>query len=121
MDYKNLIPAPIDDKNITTDWIEEIFDGQCAVSNGKSYLGYINGHAVKCDIVGNSLHWEFIYTEWGDVSQSNIDIPMKMLKNRLKAKDELDEENRIHVTYMIGGKTCNNRILTQSFYWNNED
>jgi len=117
MDYNNLIPAPIDGKNITTDWIEEIFDGQCSTSNGKTYLGFVKDLPIRCDIIENALCWQFLVpTDWW---HRDVVIPaMEELTKRLQVKDDADEGHRIHVRYRKSG---NDTILWQEFYWNNND
>lgn len=116
MDYKNLIPAPIDGKNIMTDWIEEMFDFQCATSNGKIYLGFVQDLPIRCDIIGNELWWRFLtptafYCE-------ELAPAMEELTKRLQTKDEADEEHRICVRYRKSG---DGTLLWQTFYWNNND
>lgn len=113
MDNKNLIPAYIDDKNITTDWIEEIFDGQCATSNGKIYLGFVKNRPIRCDIIGYQLWWRFLNNSASDCAPA-----MHELIERLKAKDDLDEEHRIYTQYR---RSDSKTTLWQSFYWNNND
>lgn len=113
MDYKNLIPAPIDDKNIMTDWIEEIFDFDCAASNGETYLGFVEGKPIRCDIIGYQLWWRFL-----DNSASDCAPAMHELIERLKDKDEADEKHRIYTEYQ---RSDSGTALWQSFYWNNND
>lgn len=113
MDNNNLIPAYIDDKNITTDWIEEIFDGQCATSNGKIYLGFVKNRPIRCDIIGYQLWWRFLNNSASDCAPA-----MHELIERLKAKDDLDEEHRIYTQYR---RSESGTTLWQSFFWNNND
>ena len=117
MDYKNLIPAPIDGKNMTTDWIEEIFDFDCAVTNCKGqYLGYISEVAFQCNIRNNELHWSCI---------DGFTSPHREYKE--KALDELrerleqcfDGNDRIIVEYRR--YTDGFYTLVSAFYWANED
>ena len=117
MDYKNLIPAPIDDKNITTDWIEEIFDFDCAASNGKTYLGFINGLPIKADIKDHQIYWSLLSSHVCFESPSEEEVK-DMIAERNKRLRYLDDNKRIHVDYryMHGGTT-----LVQSFYWSNND
>lgn len=117
MDNNNLIPAPIDDKNITTDWIEEIFDGQCCCQNNGTYIGFIKGLPIKADIKDNQIYWSRLSSHICFESTSEEEVK-GMITERNKRLKYLDDNKRIHVDYryMHGGTT-----LIQSFFWNNND
>ena len=48
-----LIPAPIDEKNITSDWIYEMFDLGDVVEDNGYYLGFVNHVPLTCMVRGN--------------------------------------------------------------------
>lgn len=57
---KKLIPAPLDGKNVTTDWMEEIFDGYNYVPcerDGMILTGFVANRPVTCYISDNMLFW----------------------------------------------------------------
>lgn len=114
METRKLIPAPIDGKNITTDWIEEVFDYQSAVCNKSCYLGFVNDYPCKCVIIDNKLYWSFVitYTICTDADMHNA---MRELIKRLK---EIDKDNDgITTDYYEMSRSQ----LVQSFYFVDED
>lgn len=116
MDYKNLIPAPIDDKNITTDWIEEIFDDQSALRSKHGFMGFIAGVGVVCYIKGNKLQWMLIHGGYYE-SENDRRKALDTLYKRLQEKDKDNEEYDITTEYYRIGLIG----LSQSFYWSNND
>ena len=116
MDNKNLIPAPIDDKNITTDWIEEIFDDQSALRSKHGFMGFIAGVGVVCYIKGNKLQWMLIHGGYYE-SEGDMRKALDTLYKRLQEKDKDNEEYDITTEYYRIGLIG----LNQSFYWNNND
>ena len=95
--FKNgerLIPAPIDEKNITSDWIEDIFDNCCFGGKGNNiYVGFIKDCVVLCEYHGNVINW-------------------KVESECFNGKDE--RENAFNE---LKKRPC----LTQSFFFKDED
>lgn len=57
---KKLIPAPLDGKNVTRDWICEIFDNYDCILGGKHdeiYSGFVSERPTNCYIYGNQVYW----------------------------------------------------------------
>lgn len=110
MEKKGLMPAPIDNKNVDTDWIETIFDNQsCVWGENKSAVGYINGEPVIAAWDGNLLLWQFpLITSLED--SSHLDV----LKDRLNAAH--DPNGDLIETFAVTGN-----LLMQKFYWKNEN
>lgn len=54
------INAPIDNKNVTTDWIEYIFDHQNAVQYDNQMLGFIEGQPVYAYWYNNTIMWKCV-------------------------------------------------------------
>ena len=52
------IPAPIDGKNVSTDWIDAVFDGMNYVSNGCQMAGYVKDSLVSCSWHDNRIEWK---------------------------------------------------------------
>lgn len=48
---KQYTPAPFDEKNLSTDWIEELFDDNNCVQDARKAVGFFEGHALE-------VHWQ---------------------------------------------------------------
>ncbi len=107
---KELIPAPIDNKNVVQDWIEEIFDYQtCIWGEKKSAIGYVHGQPVIAAWYKNILLWKF--TEEKEIENSDH---LAELRNRLNNAHD-PNGNLIEEFKVIGN------ILMQKFYWKDEE
>ena len=104
-----MIPAPIDEKNVTSDWIEDVFDGSNCVCNDNTLLGFIKDCPVIAAYYNNVIVWKFI----NESSEKTFDGLLE-LKKRL---DEYDKENHelVTVAKVIGS------ILIQRFYFTNDN
>lgn len=60
MAKEKLIPAPLDGQNVTTDWIEEMFDDQSALYGKHKILGFMAGAAMQASWSGNMLKWKVL-------------------------------------------------------------
>lgn len=60
MDEKKLIPAPLDEKSVTTDWIEAMFDEQSALYGKHQMLGFMAGAVMQASWSGNKLKWKVL-------------------------------------------------------------
>lgn len=77
---KKLIPAPIDNKNVMKDWIEEIFDGGNCIPNGNGMMtGFVNNDVCSCWFINNLLFWE-ISREFQRNGGESYDILIKRLR-----------------------------------------
>lgn len=80
---KDLIPAPIDGKNVMRDWIEEIFDGcDCTFDGKNQHTGFVKGSACSCIYLNNNLFWQLHQNFCRDASSS-----YEELVRRLKEHD----------------------------------
>jgi len=72
-----LIPAPLDEKNVTTDWIEELFDEQSALYSKNKRLGFMAGATMQASWSGNVLKWKVLdgdrYTAINRLRERNRD------------------------------------------------
>lgn len=98
---KELIPAPIDEKNVSSDWIEDIFDNNLGIGCGKSAVGYIANLPVYVAWNSNYVVWKIIIG--GDELLDEIE-------RRLAAYEE-DDSNLMSKRKKIG------TIILQTFYW----
>ena len=105
---KRLVPAPIDEKNVTTDWIENIFDCQSCVYGKGAAVGFINDKPVFAKWSANVILWQFP-NEVSILKTEELDV----LQKRLKAYDDANED-LLHEYNVIGD------ILVQKFYWKSE-
>lgn len=100
------IPAPLDDKNVMTDWIEDVFE----FGSGLFHMGQWVGFVLSCPILAtwhdNVLTWSFIR---GDIKTAQSE-----LIKRLKVYE--DENVELFTKIEIVGND-----VVQSFYWRNED
>ena len=55
---EKLIPAPLDEKNVTTDWIEEVFDDCNCTRNGSVYTGFVKDSVCSCLVGRNTIIWK---------------------------------------------------------------
>ena len=99
------IKAPFDGKNVTTDWIEDVFDNQtCLFGNKKNAIGFINGEAVLVAWSDNILLWKF--TEQPCIDSGNLAV----LKDRLSRFADTDS-NLVDESKVIAN------IYYQQFYF----
>lgn len=100
---KKLIPAPLDGKNVTRDWICEIFDNYDCILGGKRdeiYTGFVDSRPTTCIVNGNTILWHInkwycsVYT-LKEVYENLIkrlkehDTPPLVVKYDTSMKDEL--------------------------------
>ena len=93
---EKLIPAPLDEKNLTTDWIEEVFDDyrcSCGGKRNNLYTGIVEDCPVSCLITCNRVMWH-VDPHIGGVP--NAGHAYRSLINRIK--DLFDEAS-------FGGRT----------------
>lgn len=82
-----LIPAPIDGKNVMTDWIEEIFDEHSCIVGGKQgeiRMGFVDNRPVTCFVSGNAIFWHI--NKW----MCGIFVLQKAYRNLIKRLREHD-------------------------------
>lgn len=106
MEEKKLIPAPIDNKNVMQDWIEEIFDYQTCIWGEKNRaIGFIHEQPVLATWGGNTLLWKF--TEESTIEDSDH---LAVLRDRLN--DAHDPNGDLLEKFKVIGN-----VLVQQFYW----
>lgn len=100
--YNVFTPAPLDDKNVMTDWIEEVFDWQSGLYHKNQCVGFIFNCPVLATWHDNVLTWHFISEEF-KTAQS-------VLCERLKEKEDVNSElfSQLEIVY---------RDVKQYFYW----
>ena len=108
------IKALINGKDVTTDWIEEIFD-DCTVGgyNADIYVGFICNVPIVCKVNESYLTWEILsYYNNTDEFIATYDELISRLKKR-DAEDENICSEINDITYEI----CDNSVIEQVFYF----
>lgn len=116
MKKRRLIPAPLDEKNVTTDWIEELFDDQSALYARHKRLGFIAGVAVQASWEGNVLTWK--------VLGGDGEAAVKKLRERYDERYPEKESPFIIRRWMTYKRTYESRTLESYkmvFYWKPEN
>lgn len=92
-----LIPANLDEKNVTTDWIDGIFDNYDRLvggKDGKIYVGFVKGRPTTCFVDANMVLWSISKFHCGVFNNKSA---LNDLILRLKAAD--DDESDLVVKY----------------------
>ena len=106
----NLIPAPVDDKNVSTDWIEDIFDDCAGVLLYHTYVGVIAERLVTVQWDSNTITWQVIPNDGLNFGDAYF-----LLNERLTKYDNDDE--RLLVEY----DRSRPATIIQRFYWKEEE
>lgn len=108
---QKLIPAPLDEKNVTTDWIEDIFDdyqyAECSSRNAA--VGFINKCPVYVNWHDNAIFWRVI-----ENNINNYDETLEIIKIRLKEFE--DPQSGLVSNIQSWGSNC----IVQKFYFVDE-
>lgn len=113
------IPAPIDEKNVTSDWIEMIFDDYnctCGGHKDKSYVGFVNKCVVLARIQNNALWWNIMPEQY---TESDVQETYNILLERLKEYDSTDDSTNLYCEYW--DRLKHDGCLVQEFYFKNDD
>ena len=109
------IIAPIDEKNVCSDWIEGVFDYNCGYTEKRSthkYCGYFGRGEVlvECSYTfgNNTLKW-VIYS-----NGEKLEDTKKELLSTLK---EIDKESET----LLCEYQSEENVIYQSFYWNDDE
>lgn len=108
---QKLSPAFINKKDVTTDWIEEIFDDAECMHIGHTFIGFVQDAACSCYITENCVCW-YINNKCG----GNEFIAYSSLLERLQKRDT--DTSSLVVKYDCRPKDFS---ITQSFYFVKEE
>jgi len=102
--------APIDGKNVGTDWIDDIFDYSMCTETCKHSLtkvcGFVNGELVECTYnLGNNVICWYIYASYAVLNDTKDEL-LKRLSKYEHDDNDLYSEMEILETSVI-----------QRFYW----
>lgn len=122
---KKLIPANIDEKNVTSDWIFDVIfiNGDntlfLPVHKGNSYIGLYNHRLVNAmwKHTENRVTFEFVDTLMNKHTPQDEILLMNYLQNDLIDQSQYDgEDSRLIVKVqkeMVGGTT----LILCDFFW----
>ena len=121
INVSKLIPAPIDGKNISIDWVEEtLFSYNADIVYHNEYKAVINKSPVYAFITGNSITILTYDTKGNRLKHVRDDVVYLLTGDNMPFKDSkmqyIDEEERIIIRF---SKLHYGLIV--SFYWNVED
>ena len=121
INVSKLIPAPIDGKNISIEWLEEaLFSYNADIVSHNEYKALINKSPVYAFITGNSITILTNDTTGNRLKQVRDDVVSLLTGDNIPFKDYamqyIDEEERIIIRF---SKLHYGLIV--SFYWNVED
>ena len=102
---KKLNPAPIDNKNVMEDWINDVFDNGDYTKDRKRIIGFIDHSPAMASWHDNVLIWTFYEEGWLDRQNS-----IEELRRRLAEKED---PNSILYSLITGDE----HGLVQKFYW----
>jgi len=102
---RGLTRARIDEKNVTTDWVEDVFD--TCVRHGDLIVGIIDGEAVVCEFDRTSIWWRVPLT---DHVCDKLEKILDVLTERLEAYDT-KEGNLMSVLWL------GHSDILQTFYF----
>ena len=94
IDANSLVPAPIDNKNVMLDWLEEnMFDDGSYAFSGNTYLGFIAGVPVMATVKDNIVELKCIPQPYRSTDKLD-DFGNAVIKN-------LTEDECHLTTYMV--------------------
>jgi hypothetical protein len=97
------IAAPIDEKNVSTDWIEDVFNS--CVRCDKQFVGFIDDAPVYVSWERNHLSWRCV-----EVFGFDTEKTIKEIKTRL-SEFENPNSDLFSEMYVVG------HCVVQSFYF----
>jgi hypothetical protein len=102
------IAAPIDGKNVSIDWIDEIFDGCFCTMCGRQAVGFVLENPVY-------VYWENNQIFWKPVDGLSAKKTITEIKDRLKYLED-NQNDLFSEIYVV-----NDTYISQLFYWRVED
>lgn len=132
IDTRNLIPAPLDDKNILVESImNNLFDDEGYTFDKNEYMGFVGGWPTYAEHHGNFMRLRFVKPE------SDVDTIVKWASAVIKhltlgdGKDVHSDGGITKVQYIddfecwgtpyIMTFTLSDDIITVTFHWDAED
>ena len=109
---ENLIPALLDEKDVTTDWIESVFDDWHLAYGIHRVVGFVSGCLVSSKWYGNTVEWLVLKETGGDCASAFL-----ILEERLKAFESEEQNVYSEIEHEGEGRYC----IFQQFYFRGEE
>ena len=107
---KKLIPAPLDEKNVMTDWIGEIFDDyDCTYDGKRTYTGFVKGSVCSCMYHNNHIIWQI---------NQHFSVDAKLSYEELIKRLKEHDTPPLVIKYDTSMKK--ELFLLQKFYWEDD-
>lgn len=127
IDVKKLAEAPIDDKNVMSDWlVDTLFDEQEYTGYGHEYMGFVGGFPTYMTYQENEVKLRFLKRPLSDEEMIvwNSSIVEKLTGNDYKTIFTLfgtscayiDDERENYMKLIVRFLLCKNEA-TVHFYW----
>lgn len=102
---KTLIPMPVDDKHVMTDWIDDVFDGhysqRCNGKHGNFIIGIYKDRPTLATISGNAITWQILGCHQTMHAELCDDIQSIGLEgNGLKIEYEIKDDRLVQKFYL---------------------
>ena len=108
---EKLIQAPVDDKNVTTDWLESIFDSDDFARDTCRMVGFICGCVVSARWYANVVDWLISQDMGGDYVTAMI-----ILEERLRKAESPEQGIYSKIEHSREGRYG----IRQKFYFRDE-
>lgn len=132
IDTRNLIPAPLDDKNVLVDGVmDSLFDDQDYTFDKNEYLGFVGGYPTYAEhhanfmkiILAKPINDVLSINSWGSAVIEHLTLGEK--KDVLMALDTvrcqyIDDSDYVSVPYIMSF-VMHDKEITVMFHWNAED
>ena len=115
--------APIDEKNVTSDWIEQIFDGyNCTYTEVKrthKYCGFVGGELVMCSYTfgTNTLQWWIVIPSYDSETAYHYNERLQRVNSILLERLQKFENDESDLFSYIDNKGY---LIYQDFYFKGE-
>lgn len=102
---KQTTPALIDEKDVMTDWVQDVFDSGSCVTSGCQALGFIDEHPVYVHWQNNTMIWQIV---------EDCDIDYKVILSEIKQRllEFEDPESEVFSEMCVF-----NHFIMQFFYY----
>lgn len=105
------IPALVNEKDVTTDWIESMFENYTVIYDKNRAIGYVEGCVVMVSWSYNVVTWHVSKEFGGDYVSA-----FKILEERLKGMESEEQNVYSDIEHEERGRY----VITQSFYFRDE-
>jgi len=132
IDTRNLIPAPLDDKNVLVDGVmDSLFDDQDYTFDKNEYLGFVGGYPTYAEhhanfmkiILAKPINDVLSINSWGSAVVEHLTLGEKkdvmMVLDTVRCQ-YIDDSDYVAVPYIMSF-VMHDKEITVMFHWNAED